>query len=211
VLIVICAFLDFPDSIAPDYMVSSVLSFGPGHSFGPIPAPCGLRSFCFAGWRLPGSGSPILVPTEKQLLALGAVATRFGVPPDTRAEQEKSMYLNRLTLIGFIGADAEVRNSNNGSQFTVFSVATKRSWKNAQGDWESRTEWHRCLNFGKLGEFAASLKKGAHVQVEGELRSREYEKEGVIRRTFECRVESILKLDRAARQEAPDAGEDIDS
>ena len=119
------------------------------------------------------------------------------------------MYLNRLTLIGFIGADAEVRNSNNGSQFTVSSVATKRSWKNAQGDWESRTEWHRCLNFGKLGEFAASLKKGAHVQVEGELRSREYEKEGVIRRTFECRVESILKLDRAARQEAPDVGENI--
>ncbi|HTA41265.1 MAG TPA: single-stranded DNA-binding protein [Bryobacteraceae bacterium] len=75
----------------------------------------------------------------------------------------------------------------------------------------NHTEWHRCLNFGKLGEFAASLKKSAHVHVEGELRSREHEKEGVIRRTFECHVESILKLDPAARQEAPHVGEDIDS
>jgi single-strand DNA-binding protein len=119
------------------------------------------------------------------------------------------MYLNRLTLIGFIGADAETKSGNNGSQFTVFSVATKRSWKNTQGEWESRTEWHRCLASGKLVEFAATLKKGAHVEVEGELRSREYEKDGVTHRAFECRVESILKLDRAARQEGPDTGEDV--
>ncbi len=84
------------------------------------------------------------------------------------------MYLNRLTLIGFTEGDAGTKTSNNGSTFTVFSVATKRSWKNGDGEWESRTEWHRC--FRKLGEFAAGLKKGAHVQVEGELRSREYDK-----------------------------------
>ena len=69
----------------------------------------------------------------------------------------------------------------------------------------------RSLSAAVADGVTASLKKGAHVQVEGELRSRKYEKEGGIRRTFECRVESILKLDRAARQEAPDAGEDIDS
>ena len=80
-----------------------------------------------------------------------------------------------------------------------------------QGDWESRPEWHRCLAFGKLGEFAISLKKGAQVEVEGELRSREYEKGGVTQRVFECCIESILKLDRAARQEAPDSDEDLGS
>ena len=84
------------------------------------------------------------------------------------------MYLNRLTLIGFTGGDAEIKTGNNGSTFIVFSVATKRSWKNSEGTWESRTEWHRCVGFGKLAEFAAGLKKGAHVQVEGELRGREY-------------------------------------
>jgi hypothetical protein len=86
------------------------------------------------------------------------------------------MYLNRLTLIGFIGGDAETKTISNGSTFTAFSVATQRSWKNSEGAWESRTEWHRCVSFGKLADFAATLKKGAHVQVEGELRGREYEK-----------------------------------
>jgi single-strand DNA-binding protein len=150
----------------------------------------------------------MLVFPEKQLLPLGAVATRFRAPQDTRAEQEKNMYLNRLTLIGFIGADAETKTGNTGAKFAAFSVATQRSWKNTNGDWESRTEWHRCLAFGKLGEFAATLKKGAHVQVEGELRSRECDKDGVADRIFECRVESVLKLDRAACQEPPASGDD---
>jgi single-strand DNA-binding protein len=121
------------------------------------------------------------------------------------------MYLNRLTLIGFTGGDAETKTGNNGVTFTALSVATKRSWKNADGEWESRTEWHRCVAFGKLGEFAASLKKGAHVQVEGELRSRQYDKDGVKHRAFECRLESILKLDRAARRAEPENGDDPDA
>jgi single-strand DNA-binding protein len=110
------------------------------------------------------------------------------------------MYLNRLTLIGFIGGDAETKTISNGSTFTAFSVATQRSWKNSEGAWESRTEWHRCVSFGKLADFAATLKKGAHVQVEGELRGREYEKDGVKHKVFECRLDSILKLDRAERR-----------
>lgn len=111
------------------------------------------------------------------------------------------MYLNRLTLIGFIGGDAETKTISNGSTLTSFSVATQRSWKNSEGAWESRTEWHRCISFGKLADFAATLKKGAHVQVEGELRGREYEKDGSKHKVFECRLESILKLDRAERRE----------
>ena len=115
------------------------------------------------------------------------------------------MYLNRLTLIGFIGGDAETKTISNGSTFTVFSVATQRSWKNSEGAWESHTEWHRCVSFGKLADFAATLMKGAHVQVEGELRGREYEKDGVKHKVFECRLESILKLDRAERRGADES------
>ena len=47
------------------------------------------------------------------------------------------MYLNRLTLIGFTGGDAETKTISNGSTFTAFSVATQRSWKNSEGVWES--------------------------------------------------------------------------
>ena len=62
----------------------------------------------------------------------------------------------------------------------------------------SRRRWGE-----KFSNFAAALSKGAHVQVEGPLRSREYVKDGVKHRVFECKAESILKLDRAERQETP--------
>ena len=84
------------------------------------------------------------------------------------------MYLNRITLIGFIGSDAE-RKAANATNIAIFSLATKTSWKNDAGSWESRTEWHRCVAFGKLADFAGTLSKGAHVAVEGELRSHEYQ------------------------------------
>ena len=118
------------------------------------------------------------------------------------------MTLNRLTLIGFIGGDAETRTNSNGSQYTVFSIATKSPWKNADRAWESRAEWHRCVATGKIAGFAATLTKGAHVHLEGELCSREYEKDGLTRKVFECRGHSILKLDRAVREEQPNDGDD---
>ena len=54
-------------------------------------------------------------------------------------------YLNSVTIIGFVGADPEQRQArnNNGSKFTVLSVATQRSWKNTDDEWASKTEWHR--------------------------------------------------------------------
>jgi single-strand DNA-binding protein len=109
------------------------------------------------------------------------------------------MYQNKVTLIGFLGNDAEVRTNNNRS-FTVLSLATKSSYKK-DGKYISHTEWHRCVIFGKLSEFAGTLKKGAHIQVEGELRSREYDskKADSKLRIWEVRVDSILKLDRAEK------------
>ena len=89
------------------------------------------------------------------------------------------MYLNRITLMGFLGGDAEKKVSN-ATNIAVFSLATKTSWKNDAGTWESRTEWHRCIAFGRLAEFAGSLAKGAHVAIEGELRSHEYQREVVV-------------------------------
>ena len=121
------------------------------------------------------------------------------------------MYLNRITLIGFLGADAEKKVSN-ATNIAVFSLATKTSWKNDAGSWESRTEWHRCVAFGRLAEFAGSLAKGAHVAIEGELRSHEYQREvalgtqttSIPQRVWEIRVDSVLKLDRAAKRASND-------
>ena len=121
------------------------------------------------------------------------------------------MYLNRITLMGFLSGDAE-RKSANSTNIAIFSLATKTSWKNHAGTWESRTEWHRCVAFGKLADFAGTLTKGAHVAIEGELRSHEYERDltvgpqktTVTQRVWEVRVDSVLRLDRAAKREPPD-------
>ena len=120
------------------------------------------------------------------------------------------MYQNKAILIGFLGKDAEVRNANNRS-FTTFSLATKSSYKDKKkGEYITHTEWHRCVVFGKLSEFAATLSKGAHVQVEGEIRTREYDskKTGDKEVVTEIRVDSILKLDRAEKGSPEDNEQD---
>jgi single-strand DNA-binding protein len=110
------------------------------------------------------------------------------------------MYFNRMTLIGFLGNDAEAKTTASGKTFTQLSVATKTSWKDTEGEWQSRTEWHRVMVWGeRLAAFAGTLKKGTHVHVEGPLHSREYEKDGVQSRVWELKAESILKLDRTER------------
>ena len=119
------------------------------------------------------------------------------------------MYLNKATLIGFLGGDAEVRTGKNDQKFTTLSIATKTSYKDKEsGEYISHTEWHRCIVFGKFGEFAATLKKGAHVQVEGEIRHTEYTPKKAKKpvRTDNIRVNSILKLDRAEKAAAGRAG-----
>ncbi len=90
-------------------------------------------------------------------------------------------YLNSVSLVGFVGSDPEQRQArNNGAKFTVFSLATQRSWKNADDEWTSKTDWHRVVLFRpRLAEHVArTIKKGAHVLVEGSLVSSVYEPNG---------------------------------
>ena len=114
---------------------------------------------------------------------------------------------NRITLIGFLGKDAETRTTAKGTVCTKFSVATKVSWKDKEsGDYNTRTEWHACVVWAKLGEWAATLKKGALVEVEGELRYREFQPKGSDHkaRAAEIHVISILTLDRAEKAHPDD-------
>ena len=112
------------------------------------------------------------------------------------------MYMNQLTIIGFTGQDADFHYTPNGTAITTLSLATKESWKNDNDEWQSRTNWHRVVAFGKLAEYANTLVKGSHLMVQGSLRSREYEKDGVKHRVFELRADTIAKLDRAERKES---------
>ncbi len=123
------------------------------------------------------------------------------------------MYQNRISLIGFTGKDAEARTTTNQKAYAILSLATKSSYKDKKsGEYVSHTEWHRIVVWGKLGEFASTIKKGTHLLVEGELRSREYadkDHQDVKRRVWEVRAASILKLDRAEQalpEDQVDAG-----
>ena len=197
-----------------------------GHASGPVRRPAARCRSASLAAPLRGLGSSqkkfesrgkehrtnfFRAPPRKHSLALGSRAHSLALPSVTRAGYGKfneteitTMYSNKVTLIGFTGADAEVR-TNNDRSLTTLSLATKSSYKK-DGKYIEHTEWHRCVVFGKLGEFAASLKKGAHIQVEGELRSRKYDstKTGTEVTVWEIRVNSILKLDRAQKAAAED-------
>ena len=131
------------------------------------------------------------------------------------------MYLNRISLIGFTGSDAEARYTQAGKPVTNFSLATNKRWKEANGKYQSSTQWHRCVVYGALAEYAAKLGKGSHLMVEGELRTREYEREvpngkktlKVPATVAEILVRSVIKLDRSAKPgdgQVPEADETAD-
>jgi len=130
------------------------------------------------------------------------------------------MYLNSIQIIGFIGKDPERRQArSNGAAFTVLSVATQRSWKNADDEWASKTEWHRVVAWNSLGErVAASLHQGDHILVEGTLVSSSYQREygkgkkatTVKHTVWQIRADSIRKLNRAEKEpEAIASGSDV--
>ena len=99
--------------------------------------------------------------------------------------------INRVILIGNVGADPEVRYMPNGNAVTNLTLATSDSWKDKQsGQIQERTEWHRVSLFGKIAEIAGQyLSKGSKVYIEGRLQTREWEKDGIKRYTTEVIVD----------------------
>ena len=95
--------------------------------------------------------------------------------------------INKTILVGRLGRDPEVRYTTDGRAVTSFSIATSDEWKDKDtGEKKERTEWHRIVAFGKLGEICGEyLSKGRQVYVEGKLQTRSWEKDGVTRYTTE--------------------------
>jgi single-strand DNA-binding protein len=92
--------------------------------------------------------------------------------------------INKVILVGNLGADPEVRYTGSGTAIATLSVATSESWTDKQsGEKQERTEWHRVKLFGRLAEIAGEyLKKGRQIYIEGSLRTDKYtDKQGVER------------------------------
>ncbi len=120
-----------------------------------------------------------------------------------------ALYENCIRVQGFLGKDAETKSTASGNQFTVFSLATKSSYKDRQsGGWVSHTEWHHIVAFGKTAEFAKPLTKGDYVEVTGEVRSSEYESDGKKLHRWEIRADVVRKLDRPTASGSEPAPED---
>ena len=106
--------------------------------------------------------------------------------------------VNKVILIGNIGKDPETRYSAGGGAITNITLATSENWKDKQtGENQERTEWHRVVFFGRLGEIAGEyLKKGSKVYVEGSLRTRKWQDQsGQDRYTTEIVASEMQMLD----------------
>ncbi|MGP9688197.1 single-stranded DNA-binding protein [Psychrobacter sp. AOP22-C1-C5] len=106
--------------------------------------------------------------------------------------------VNKVIIIGNLGADPEARQFNNGGSVTNISVATSEQWTDKQsGEKREATEWHRISLFNRLGEIAAQyLRKGSKVYIEGSLRTRKYQDQsGQDRYITEIRAEQMQMLD----------------
>ncbi|MBK1629471.1 single-stranded DNA-binding protein [Thiohalocapsa halophila] len=106
--------------------------------------------------------------------------------------------VNKVIIVGNLGADPEVRYTANGSAVANIRVATSESWKDKNtGEPQERTEWHRITLFARLGEIAGQyLRKGSKVYIEGKLRTRKWQgQDGQDRYTTEIIADQMQMLD----------------
>ncbi|MBW1971791.1 MAG: single-stranded DNA-binding protein [Spirochaetes bacterium] len=103
--------------------------------------------------------------------------------------------INKAILIGYLGADPEIRYTGSGMAVANFRIATTENWTNKNGERETRTEWHRIVAFGKLAEICGEyLHKGKQVYVEGRIQNRTWEDKDGNKRYITEIVATTLKM-----------------
>ena len=111
-----------------------------------------------------------------------------------------SRSLNKVTLIGNLGSDPEVRSTTGGNRVATFSLATSRSWNDQSGTKQEKTEWHRCVVWNTKSSQLADIveryvKKGDKLYVEGRIEYRQWQdKEGQTKYSTEINVRELIML-----------------
>ncbi len=113
------------------------------------------------------------------------------------------MSLNKCMIIGNLGRDPEMRYTPSGQAVTQFTVATNRNFRDAQGEWQSETEWFRVVVWGQQAERTAErLRKGHKVYVEGRIQTRQWEDQtGNKRYTTELVANQVSSLEKRDRED----------
>lgn len=115
--------------------------------------------------------------------------------------------LNKVTLIGNLGKDPEVKSLPNGDAVCNFSIATSEAWKDKNGERQEKTEWHNITLFRRLAEVAGQyLKKGSSVYIEGKISTRKWtDKDGIDRYSTDIIASQMTMLSsKGASSEMPD-------
>jgi len=118
--------------------------------------------------------------------------------------------VNKVIIVGNLGADPDTKYMPSGAAVTNLSVATNESWKDKQtGEQKDRTEWHRVAMFGRLAEIAAEyLRKGSQIYIEGKLRTRKWQdQQGNDRYTTEIIADEMQMLGGRTGSGAPAMGD----
>ncbi len=112
--------------------------------------------------------------------------------------------VNKVTLIGNLGKDPEVRALENGAKVAKFSIATNENYRDKSGEWQTQTEWHEIVAWRAVAERAeSSLKKGMTVYLEGKLSTRTWQdKDGNNRKTTEV----VSNYFRVINRNTPNSG-----
>ena len=111
-----------------------------------------------------------------------------------------SRSLNKVTLIGNVGADPEVRSTSGGNRVATFSLATSRTWNGPAGDRQEKTEWHRCVVWNAKNSQLADIvekyvHKGDKLYIEGRIEYRQWQdKENQTRYSTEINVRELIML-----------------
>ena len=109
--------------------------------------------------------------------------------------------VNKVILVGNLGADPEVRYTPSGTSVANFRIATSEQWTNKDGEKAARTEWHKIVAWGRLGEICGEyLHKGKQVYIEGKLQTKSWEdRDGNKRYTTEVIAHTMQMLGPAAK------------
>ena len=118
--------------------------------------------------------------------------------------------VNKVIIVGNLGRDPEMRSFPSGDQIANVTIATTDRWKDKQsGEMKEATEWHRVVFNGRLAEIVGQyLRKGSQVYVEGSLRTRSWEKDGVKQYSTEIRADQMQMLGSRQGMGGPGAGHD---
>jgi single-strand DNA-binding protein len=115
-----------------------------------------------------------------------------------------SRSVNKVTLMGSTGKDPEVRFLPSGAIVASVSLATNERYKDKQGEWQDRAEWHQLVAYERLAEILRDyVKKGSKLYVEGRIQTRSWDKDGVAQYRTEIHVRELILLDQRPETREP--------